>query len=110
MIKIQINRERHITEETFTEYGLSNLRRDQIAGNRYNIVLNVDNDAWHTVQLNLDVWETRDHIINLLQSIPFAKVEFNDAEVWERNILINGTVYHEINLNKWRNIEEEVEG
>lgn len=77
MIKIEIKRTFKKGEEP----------RDQIKNNKYNIILNIDNEAYHTIQMYQNIKQVRDHLKKLLETIPFAKTEMKDIQTWEVNML-----------------------
>ena len=77
MIKIQIKR----VFETEGE------PRDKIPANRYDIIMSIDNQAWQTVQMYININEVREHVRNLLKTIPFAIVEIENLEIWEENMI-----------------------
>lgn len=81
MIKIQIKRTQKNGKEP----------REQIPANKYNITMNIDNQAWQTIQIDITINETIEHVLNLLKTIPFATVEIENPETWEVNYL-NGPI------------------
>lgn len=92
MIKIEIKR----------TYKKGEQPRDQIKNNKYNITLNIDNQASQTIQLDQNIDEVKIHLANLLETIPFAKIELRNKQIWESNYLRCITADNEkgfININ-----------
>ena len=77
MIKIQIKKVLETDGEP----------RDKIPVNKYDIIMSIDNQAWQTVQMDININEVREHIRNLLKTIPFAVVEIENPEIWEKNMI-----------------------
>lgn len=68
--------------------------RDKIPANRYDIIMSIDNQAWQTVQMDININEVKEHLQNLLKTIPFAIVEIENPEIWEENYLVIGRGYN----------------
>ena len=92
MIKIEIKRTYKKGEEP----------RDQIKNNKYNIIMSIDNESCQTIQMDQNIKQVRTHLKNLLTSIPFAKIELRNKQIWESNYLRYITADNEkgfININ-----------
>ena len=68
--------------------------RDKIPANKYDIIMSIDNQAWQTIQMYITIEEVKDHLTNLLQSMPSAIVELMNPEIWEENYLVVGRGYN----------------